>query len=316
MKYYVGIDGGGSGSRWALMDADGEWLGRGEGPPIQVSTMGVKESAHEVGRLIMDAGSRDGVGGTVVAVVGLAGAWLPQRRREIESALGQEASLLGKDRVRVVSDIEAVAAAALGKGAGVAVWSGTGSFAVASDGQGRLRRTGGRGALLGDEGSGYAIVVAAARAAVRARDRIAPATDLLPRLEDALEVAGVEALAQAMQGRTPGEVAGLFPVVLGVAAEGDEVAQSVLEAGAEQLGALAEAASRRAGLAEGETDVVLGGGALREKAYADCVVRVLLGKGFRDVVRDAGREPCEGAALLARAWEAGEEPMSSWLDGH
>ena len=314
MKCFLGIDGGGSGSRWALMGADGAFLGRGDGPSVQVSTMGIPDSAHAVGKLIMDASAQGGADGPVVAVVGLAGAGSPQRWRDIESALAAEASLLGTDRVRVVSDIEAVAAAALSEGVGVALWSGTGSFAVASDGGSHLYRTGGRGHLLGDEGSAYSVVLAAARAAVRARDRIGPATDLRPRLEDVLDVAGVEALATAMQGKTPGEIAGLFPVVLEVDADGDELARVVLDDGAEQLARLASAACVRASLGPAETDVVLGGGALGQERYADRVVQRLAERGFHDVVRTAPRQPCEGAALLARAWHQSDAPMCSWVE--
>jgi N-acetylglucosamine kinase-like BadF-type ATPase len=296
------------------MGADGVFLGRGDGPPIQVTTMGVQDSAHVVGRLIMDAGTQGGADGPLVAVVGLAGAGSPQRRRDIESSLAAEASLLGTDRVRVVSDIEAVAAAALSEGTGVALWSGTGSFAVASDGGKHLWRTGGRGYLLGDEGSAYSIVVAAARAALRARDRIGPATDLLPRFEDALDVAGVEALATVMEGKTSGEIAGLFPVVLEVDADGDELARTILDDGAEQLVRLASAACVRASLVPVDTDVVLGGGALGQQRYAERVVRSLVERGFHDIARTAPRQPCEGAALLARAWRQGEAPMCFWVE--
>ncbi len=313
MKSFLGMDGGGSGSRWALMGADGTFLGRGDGPPIQVATMGVRDSAVAVGRLIMTA-TRDHAVGPVVAVAGLAGAASAEIRRDVESALSADASLLGTDRVRVVSDIEAAAAAALEEGPGVVLCSGTGSFAVARDGAGRLWRVGGRGHLLGDEGSAYAIVVAAARAAVRARDRVGPATDLLPRLEDALDVAGVEALASAVQGRTPGEIAGLLPVVLAVTAEGDELARTILDEAAEQLSRLAEAACIRAGLVPTEIRVMLSGGALRQQEYAHRVARSLAERGFADVARTAPRQPCEGAALLARAWQQGEPPMCSWVE--
>ena len=119
MKCFLGMDGGGSGSRWALLGADGSFLGRGVGPPIQVTTMGVGETAHTLAKLISAASIEGGADGPVVAVAGLAGAGLDKTRREIEAALGAEASLLGADRVRVVSDIEVAAAAALAGGPGV-----------------------------------------------------------------------------------------------------------------------------------------------------------------------------------------------------
>ena len=314
MKCYLGIDGGGSGSRWALLGADGTFRGRGDGPPIQVSSMGIEESAHAVGKLAIAAGSEAGVDGPVVAVVGLAGAGPKQTRQQLEAALAAGASLLGTDKVRVVSDIEIAAAAALTDGSGVALWSGTGSFAVARDDDGRLWRTGGRGPLLGDEGSAYAIALAAARAAVRSRDRIGPPTDLLPCLSDALDAAGADAIASIMQTQGPGDIAALFPIVIDVAADGDEPARSILDAGAEALGALASASCQRAGRSPENTRVVLGGGVLGQQAYADRVVQQLLERGFRDVSRTAQRQPCEGAALLARAWHQQQAPMCSWVE--
>ena len=276
--------------------------------------MGTGESAHVVGKLVIAAGSEGGVDGPVVAVVGLAGAGSQQTRRQIQAALAAEASLLGTDKVCVVSDIEVAAAAALADGAGVALWSGTGSFAVARDDDGRLWRTGGRGPLLGDEGSAYAMAVAAASAAVRSRDRTGPPTDLLPRLSDALDVAGAEAIASIMQAQSPGDIAALFPIVVNVAADGDEPAQSILDAGAEALAVLANACCQRAGASPAGTHVVLGGGALCQRAYADRVVEQLLEHGFCDVARTAPRQPCEGAALLARAWHQHQAPMCSWVE--
>ena len=276
--------------------------------------MGIGESAHEVGKLISAAGSEGGVDGPVVAVVGLAGAGSKQTRQQVEAALAAAARLLGTDKVRVVSDIEAAAAAALADGSGVALWSGTGSFAVARDDDGRLWRTGGRGPLLGDEGSAYAVVVAAARAAVQSRDRTGPATDLLPRLSDALDVAGAEAIASTLQAKSPGDIAALFPVVVDVAAGGDEVARSLLDAEAEALAVLADACCQRAGGSPAGTHVVLGGGTLSQQAYADRVVAQLLGLGFRDVDRSPPRQPCQGAALLARAWHQQQAPMCSWVE--
>ena len=82
--------------------------------------------------------------------VGSTGVWTAaQRRRARESLKGLARA------VRVLPDLELAHAAAFAGGSGVLVLAGTGSVALAQGRDGKLRRAGGWGPLLGDEGSAF-----------------------------------------------------------------------------------------------------------------------------------------------------------------
>ena len=74
------------------------------------------------------------------------------------------------DKVIVMNDAESILEAVPVEGPAVAVIAGTGSICLARGADGELVRSGGWGFLLGDEGSGYALGLAALRAIVRSAD--------------------------------------------------------------------------------------------------------------------------------------------------
>ena len=144
MRLFLGLDGGGTGCRAVLADADGTVLGRGEGGPANV----MSDPEGAVVQLRACAGAALGAHdpAQVTAVLGLAGAntsnaaeWLPP--------------LLPFGRVRVVQDAQTAAAGALGADDGIVAAMGTGSVFIRQRG-GAVVTIGGWGPILGDEGSG------------------------------------------------------------------------------------------------------------------------------------------------------------------
>ena len=144
MRLFLGLDGGGTGCRAVLADADGTVLGRGEGGPANV----MSDPEGAVVQLRACAGAALGAHdpAQVTAVLGLAGAntsnaaeWLPP--------------LLPFGRVRVVQDAQTAAAGALGADDGIVAAMGTGSVFIRQL-RGAVETIGGWGPILGDEGSG------------------------------------------------------------------------------------------------------------------------------------------------------------------
>lgn len=144
MTLFLGLDGGGTGCRAVLTDADGQMLGRGEGGPCNI--MSDREGA--VAALCACAGqAMEGYDPQQVsAVLGLAGVntsgaadWLP--------------AMLPFGRVRVVQDAETAATGALGPRDGIVAAMGTGSVFIRKI-DGGISTLGGWGPILGDEGSG------------------------------------------------------------------------------------------------------------------------------------------------------------------
>ena len=242
------------------------------------------------------------------AVAGIAGAGDPSVRSRL-----QEEARTADLTLRVTGDLEVAAAVSLRDGPGVALWSGTGSFAVGRDADGNLVRVGGRGPWLGDQGSGFDLVRRAAAAAVRAADELGPATELGVSLADHFGVRAVERLGGVLARQPVREVAAALPVVAACAGEGDAVAQAVLERGARELVGLAEGVAGRLGVALPTLSVTLGGGVLDHCALVkDAVTEVLRECGFGDV-SGVPRPSAHGAALLAHAFHQEIAPLCSWV---
>lgn len=216
--------------------------------------------------------------------------------------------------VAVTGDVLAAAAAGLAAGPGVLIWSGTGSFAVARSRHGELHRTGGRGYLLGDQGSGYDLVRRAAAAVLLAIDDLGPATVLTETLTAAFRAPSPSRLGATLQQLDTAGVAQQLPVVLAAAADGDVVANDVLAAGVDGLAMLAAGALRRADLDGRDVPVAMGGGVL----LAAPAIRELLSARLRSLgaaaptVLDA-RAAARGAAWLAHGWHTHLEPQHTWV---
>ena len=308
LSSHLGIDAGGSKTDWVLIAGE-TVAGSGSAGGIQVALLGVERAAERLAAVVHTATTAADVAG---AVAGIAGAGTPEIRAGLLRALRGRGITMP---FAIAVDDVLAAAAALRGGPGVALWSGTGSFAVARDRAGRLHRVGGRGWLLGDEGSAFAMARRAAAAVVAAADGLGPVTALADALLAAAKVRDAFTLARTLQAWSPGEVAALYPCVRAAARAGDAVAVHVRREGVDALVRLALAAARRAGLPHEEAETWLGGGVLaRDPDFADMVHSALLAAGV-PVMGPSPRSAARGAADLAAARAAGTSPLSGWLSG-
>jgi len=309
MTTYLGIDSGGTRTRWVVLDGTTERaLAEGRGPSIQASVLSQAEASSRLRDVIMSA-LEESAASPAMAVAGIAGAG----GSEVRSQLEQVGVALDM-KLRVTGDPEVAAALALRDGPGVVVWSGTGSFAVGRDDAGSLVRIGGYGPWLGDEGSAFDLVRQAAAAAVRAADGLGPATELGASLADYFELSAVRQLGGDLMRRPVREVAGALPVVTDCARDGDVAAVGVLQRGAQQLVDLAHALADRLGVALPVLPVTLGGGVFEHcSPVRDAAAESLRRAGYASV--DAPTRPsAHGAAFLARALDEGTSPLCDWVD--
>lgn len=319
MECYVGIDAGGSGSRWAVLDTEAGWVCGDDGPPIQVTEFGVPETVSRVAALLTDLASRIPSVDRATTVVGLAGGDDEDLRCSIALGVSQAcapepgASRAATD-IHVVGDTVTGAVAALWDGPGVALFAGTGSFAMGRSDDGKLLRIGGRGNHISDHGSGYRVVMAASEAVYLASEGIGPATDLYDAICEAMRVSHPLDLGLAFVHRSAAEVASCFRVVAEIAEQGDAVAIGVLQAAAADFAALGKAAMQQARLAP-DVRVVLGGGTQKSPIYRQMVEKALVAEGCCGPVDILNTPPAQGAALLAQAVAHQELPMASWVDG-
>jgi len=230
---FIGIDGGGTRTVAVVIDRSGAELGRVEGGPSLVRrgdpTAGVSLLANLAERALTTAGKAPPARAICFA---LAGAGREADRIEIAAALQREALT---ERIRVVTDADAALYDAFENGPGILLIAGTGSIALAQSEREGTTRVGGWGALLGDEGSGYAIGLSALQAAIRAYDLRGPETRLLHALLDELELEGAPDLVDWTARAGKDEIAALSRLVSELANSGDQVADQILTLAVEAL---------------------------------------------------------------------------------
>ncbi len=170
MALYLGIDGGGTGCRAAVADASGRILGLGTSGPANIASDPDTAAANIL--TAAKAALAQAGGGTIRAAgLGLAGAnaaGAPDRLRD----------LLPYDHITIVTDAITAIKGALGPADGIVAALGTGSV-FASQINRAIRQIGGRGLVLGDEGSGAWIGRALLAQTLRAVDGFTPLTPLL-----------------------------------------------------------------------------------------------------------------------------------------
>jgi N-acetylglucosamine kinase-like BadF-type ATPase len=309
----VGIDGGGTHTVALLARAEPNvgsgWmvLGRGHAGPSNLQSVGAARALDALGQAVAGAfaAARLARITAAAACLGLAGAGRPEDQAVIAewAARVQLAAA-----VEVTGDAPLVLAAGTPRGWGAALVAGTGSMAFVRDPGGRMARAGGWGYLLGDEGSGYALVVAALQACATAADGRGPVTALLDRILSRLGLAEPQQLIGAVYrgalDRTG--LAALAPVVFDTADAGDPVAMRIVDQGADQLAATVAAAARQLKLEAAPLPLALAGGVILASArYASKVVAAMASRGFRADPVTLVREPAEGAVRLALAKQAG-----------
>ena len=298
-EIYVGIDGGGSGATAVAIDREGKELARVRGGPALVRShdpvAGASALADLVDRVARQAGERLPVTGLVCA---LAGAGREDDRRLLAAALIREAVAV---RLRVVTDVEAAFHDAFGDGPGILVISGTGSIALARSADGRWVRAGGWGALLGDEGSGYAIGLAALRAAVRAHDGRGATTGLLETVLAHAGVSGPEGLIAWADQARKADIAALAPAVAEAARGGDDVAAAIIDDAATELARHVRAVYGSLAPWWEPPGVALAGGLLGpDRPLRNPTIRAIERFGTTGPVLDRAVDAARGAADLAR----------------
>ncbi len=236
-RVFVGVDGGGTRTRAVAIDEGGRVLDtpttRANGPSSLIDPVQPGRSADAVEMTVRTLAAVLGREPPWEAIwTGLAGAGNEAARAEVE------ADLAGRGLAGVVvvgTDVEAALEDAFPDRPGILLVSGTGSVAAARLADGGVRRAGGWGALLGDEGSGYAVGLAGLRAAMRMLDGRDRATELLPAVLEWSGVPGAADLTAWASTASKGEVAALAATVVAAAESGDPVAGRILADAVEAL---------------------------------------------------------------------------------
>lgn len=167
----LGLDAGGTQTRWALVRPGGQSVAEGAVAGFSATQrataagqQALEATLGALARAVQPHGHVQAVHGGITGHGGSPGADDPLAA-QLADALGVPAPA-----VQLCSDIALVCAACFAPGQGIVVCAGTGSIGAHVDGSGVLHRAGGRGALIDDAGSGHWIACEALRQVWRAED--------------------------------------------------------------------------------------------------------------------------------------------------
>jgi len=260
---FLGVDGGGTKTAFALIDRQGQVLARNEQGSAYYLEVGMEGAADVLARGCAGLFAAAGVTAHDIAF-SFFGLPAYGEDRAVQAQLDAlPRAVLGHGRYLCDNDMVCSWAGSLACADGISVIAGTGSMAYGRIG-GQGARAGGWGELFSDEGSAYWIARAGLALFSRMSDGRAPRGPLHGLLRTRLALQDDLDLCQVVYGEFKGErskVAALSRLVSEAAALGDAQAAAILESAALEVAALVDAVRGQLGVDPGtEVTVSYSGG--------------------------------------------------------
>lgn len=229
-KILIGVDGGGSNSKLAVADSELNILHQAEGGPTNFLKIGIDEAVKNLGNLLAPIINKF-ADSYSCCVIGTAGAGRKEDASQLENELKKH--LRNVNQIKVVSDAKITLTGAFENSNGAILIAGTGSILFYKNSN-SVKRIGGFGRILGDEGSGYAIGKAALNHLAKVfdgRDSKSNLSEML--IEDYSLNSGDELIREVYKHNF--DIASVARNVIDSAEKGDKIAREILESESSQL---------------------------------------------------------------------------------
>ncbi len=289
----LGIDAGGTQTRWALARADGSIVADGHvagASALQMASPAGRERLHAIfASLARDVLAHGRPGAIAAGLTGFGG--------EGGVLAGWLGELLGvaPAAITLCNDIEIACLDCFAPGEGYLVYAGTGSIAAFIDAGGILHRAGGRGVVLDDGGGGFWIAREAMRRIWRREDEAPGAWQESPLARAVFEHVGGSDWTfsrQFIYTRERGEI-GQLALAVARCADADPEAREILHQAGRELARLALALVAR----YGPRPIVLAGRAAELHSSIAAAMRAELPAAL--ALRQKTVHPHHAAARLA-----------------
>ncbi|MDD3997133.1 MAG: BadF/BadG/BcrA/BcrD ATPase family protein [Sphaerochaetaceae bacterium] len=295
-----GIDGGGTRSRLQIRTVpSGDLLSSVEGGCTNLYALEYEHVEQNLLDLIREGCAQAGIDPTSLQSGCIGSAGLDRIDEKAKFAEICKHILPTDCELTLCNDGEILLVGASGSLKGYCLIAGTGSFALGRDLLGTTVRAGGLGYMLGDEGSAVWITMQALNRSLRSIE----GRDLNTRLMKALLeyfklISPSDFIRLTHYHFNKANFAAFSPIVTKYAAEGDELANDILEKAVQELVALVESVHQRLKLAA--PILVLSGGVLEHDKIIQPLFRQLLNKRLPDVqiIKPIGNA-VEGACMIA-----------------
>lgn len=156
MKYYLGIDGGGTRTVAAVSDENGKLLLKQTGKTINFYSVGMDTARKNLASVLAGIDAVSGIKEFEAAFIGCS-ALDSEADDELIGTLC--AGIVNAKKIKMNSDVYIALRAVKADSCPCVAVCGTGSMAACEDSDGNIHVSGGWGHILGDEGSAYSIAV-------------------------------------------------------------------------------------------------------------------------------------------------------------
>lgn len=253
-KYFLGIDAGSSSTKWAVVDEHKTEIIRGKSAPVDGHLYN-EESRKRISTFLTELHSE--IKYPISAIyAGVTGASdLPEENYAIENVIKE---YFADSKAKVVMDVALGYRSNVRDEVGIYIYAGTGSIAVYKDSKGSYRTVGGWGYLLGDEGAGYWIGIAALRAILFEIEKGEHNSRLIEIFRSEKDKVTFLRIKELVYGSARSEVAALAKEVLALANSGDEKAIEIAKQAAAELSTLVKRTQALVGSDRGQ--IIFGGG--------------------------------------------------------
>ena len=243
----LGIDAGGTQTRWALADTNDAIVADGGVAGLTALQMGtgsgrahIRETMAAIARALPPAQRPSRI------CAGMTG--FTEGGEDIRALIALSFDM-NADAIALHSDIEITCLDLFAPGEGYVVYAGTGSIAAFIDSSGAFHRAGGRGVILDDAGGGFWIAIEALRHIWRGEDALPGSWRASPLAIEVLNRLGGSEWAQSREfvyQRERGEI-GSLALAVAAAAKKDPVALDILRRAGVELARLGHAMISRYG---------------------------------------------------------------------
>jgi glucosamine kinase len=316
MRYVVGIDGGGTKTTAAVVGEDATLVASATSGPSNRRSAGMESASANIAEAVTAALQKAGV-----TLEGLAGICmcLAGFDTDLDLSVPQRALRIldfGGPAI-FENDVVGAWAGATEVNPGIVAIGGTGATALGMNARGEFWRTDGWDTLLGDEGSGYAVGLAAIRASMRMFDGRIPPTPLVHALDQAFGVQTAEDMRRLVDSTPFGkyEVASFARHVSEAAAAGDALAADILRRAGEALAENVAAVVRILGMRDEAFPISTVGSVIRDEPWVAGPFREAVEVIAPHATIRAPLHPPEMGAALLCFKRLADDDLGSWTLG-
>jgi N-acetylglucosamine kinase-like BadF-type ATPase len=261
MRYYLGLDAGGTKTHCLVGNSDGVVLGFGKAGTGNYEGYGVEAADVEIRKAVKDALESAGIKLSDIAGIGMgiAGADVPEDYEMLDREIFRP--LFGEIPRVFRNDSMAGLRGGTREPYGIVIACGTGCVCAGVNTEGKESRVGGINEYFGDAVSGSSIGLEGLKCVWRARDGIIPPTRMTEKFLHRAQCSDIEGFFYVMyrEEKTFADLEPMAPLVFEAAAEGDEAACGILEWGGDYLADMVNAVARHLEMTRKRFHVVMAG---------------------------------------------------------